>query len=64
MPVVPDVREAVPEDAPARAPDLPAVPRLPTPEALPPVEVPVEVLVEAGTVVDAVTGALDLSGSG
>ena len=42
----PDVREAVPEDAPASAPDLPAVPRLPTPEALPPVEVPVEVPVE------------------
>ena len=64
VPVMPDVREAVPEDAPSRAPDLPGVPRLPTPEALPPVEVSVEVLVEAGTVVDAVTGALDLSGSG
>jgi RNA polymerase sigma factor (sigma-70 family) len=64
VPVGPDVREAVPEDAPASAPDLPAVLRLPTPEALPPVEVPVEVPVDAGTVVDAVTGALDLSGSG
>ena len=64
LPGVPDVREAVAEDAPAKPPDLPALPSLPAPEALPRVEVPVEVPVEAGTVVDAVTGALDLNGSG